>query len=116
MAACAVEFGFEADYDRLLANLAGCDVLYLPLQFFEGTKMAAGAMEFSLPTKSFDYLLSGVPILAHCPDKFSLSKFFTRNACGHVLNDPRIEAVRQWLVAWRADLFPRWAMRTGCAL
>ena len=68
--------------------------------------LAAQAMAFSLPTKSFDYALSGVPILVHCPEDFSLSRFFAKNRCGYVLNDPRTEAVRQWLDAWRAGQIP----------
>lgn len=97
-----VEVAFEANYERLLSHIAGCDLLYLPLQFCKGASMAANAMAFSLPTKSFDYALSGVPILVHCPEDFSLSRFFARHQCGYVLNDPRTEAVREWLDAWRA--------------
>jgi hypothetical protein len=101
-----VEIGFAPNYDCLLADLAECDLLYLPLHFQEGAYAAAGAMEFSLPTKSFDYLLTGVPILAHCPENFSLSKFFNRFPCGYVLNDPRPDAVKQWLDDWRAGTLP----------
>ena len=101
-----VEIGFEADYDRLLADLRQCDLLYLPLQFYNGTVAVAGAMEFSMPTKSFDYLLSGARILVHCPADFSLSRFFTKFPCAHVLNDPSIAALRQWLDAWRANRVP----------
>jgi Glycosyltransferase Family 4 len=101
-----VEVGYAPDYDCLLRDLAQCDLLYLPLHFDEGIGRAAGAMEFSLPTKSFDYLLTGTPILAHCPEEFSLSRFFTRFPCGYVLNDPRSEAVKSWLDYWRADMFP----------
>jgi hypothetical protein len=97
-----VEIGFAPDYNRLLHDLAECDLLYLPLSFFEGECAAAGAMELSLPTKSFDYLLTGTPILAHCPEHFSLAKFFKRFPCGYVLSDPRIEAVKKWLCAWRS--------------
>lgn len=101
-----VEVAFEADYERLLRHIASCDLLYLPLQFFKGTNMAANAMAFSLPTKSFDYALSGVPMLVHCPEEFALSRFFVRNRCGYVLNDPNTEAVRQWIEAWRVGAIP----------
>jgi hypothetical protein len=101
-----VESSFEANYVRLLAHLAGCDLLYLPLQFSNGAQLAAQAMALSLPTKSFDYALSGVPILVHCPEDFALSRFFVRNGCGHVLNDPTIEAVREWIDQWRTGKIP----------
>ncbi len=101
-----VEIAFEANYERLLSHIAGCDLLYLPLQFFKGSSMAANAMAFSLPTKSFDYALSGVPILVHCPEEFSLSRFFARHQCGYVLNDSRTEAIREWLDAWRTGKIP----------
>ena len=101
-----VESAFEANYERLLVHLAGCDLPYLPLQFSNGAQLAAQAMALSLPTKSFDYALSGVPILVHCPEDFALSRFFVRNRCGHVLNDARIEAVREWIDQWRAGQIP----------
>lgn len=102
-----VQIDFEPDVDRWLANLADCDLLYLPLQFSQGENMAAGGMEFSLPTKSFDYLVAGAPILAHCPANYSLSRFFRRFPCGYVLNDPDAGALKNWLDAWRAGRFPQ---------
>jgi hypothetical protein len=101
-----VEVGFAPDYDHLLNDLAECDLLYLPLHFSEGETAAAGAMKFSLPTKCFDYLLTGTPIVAHCPEDFSLSRFLSRYPCAYVLNDPGAEALKQWLDAWRAGMLP----------
>ncbi len=101
-----VEVGFAPNYDRLLEDLAECDLLYLPLHFSAGATAAAGAMELSLPTKIFDYLLTGVPILAHCPEGFALAAFFRRHPCAYVLNESGADAVKQWLAGWRAGSLP----------
>ena len=97
-----VEIGYESNYERLLGHLAGCDLLYLPLAFHDGTNIAADSLQFSFPTKSLDYLLTGRPILVHCPAEFELSRFFVKHNCGYVLNDAPSEAVGKWLDAWRA--------------
>ena len=101
-----VEIGFAPSYEQMLLDLTQCDLLYLPLHFEKGPMAAEGAMEFSLPTKIFDFLLSGVPILAHCPPHFSLSRFFRKYPCAHILNEPGPEAVRRWLAAWRGGEIP----------
>jgi glycosyltransferase involved in cell wall biosynthesis len=39
------------------------------------------------PTKTIEYLISGRPILVHCPEEYFLAKFFKKNKCGLVLTD-----------------------------
>ncbi len=101
-----VEIAFEPDIERWFAGLNACDLLYLPLHFEARGSTASGAMELSLPTKSFDYLVAGSPILVHCPEHFSLSRFFNRYRCGYVLNEPGAAALKNWLASWRAGKIP----------
>ena len=97
-----VEAAYEPNYERLLNHLAGCDLLYLPLAFFDNPGVTTDSLRYAFPTKSLDYLVCGTPPLVHCPQNFELSQFFTDNACGHVLNDPNPLAVKKWLQSWRA--------------
>lgn len=39
------------------------------------------------PTKTIEYLISGRPILVHCPEEYFLAKFFKKHQCGIVLTD-----------------------------
>jgi hypothetical protein len=97
-----VEVGYEADYERLLSRLASCDLLYLPLAFFDTPAVTVQSLQYAFPTKSLDYLVSGTPVLVHCPHNFELSQFFAGHNCGHVLNEPGPLAVEQWLDRWLA--------------
>jgi hypothetical protein len=97
-----VDVGYEAEYERLLSHLAGCDLLYLPLAFFDAPGATIHSLQYAFPTKSLDYLVCGTPLLAHCPENFELSQFFAGHNCGHVLNEPGPRAVEQWLNRWLA--------------
>tara|TARA_Y100000385_G_scaffold253267_1_gene277286 strand:+ start:1157 stop:2302 length:1146 start_codon:yes stop_codon:yes gene_type:complete len=37
------------------------------------------------PTKTVEYLISGRPILVHCPENYFLAKFFKKHKCGIVI-------------------------------
>ncbi len=97
-----VEVGYEADYERLLKRLSDCDLLYLPLAFFDAPGATTDSLQYAFPTKSLDYLVGGTPVLVHCPDSFELSRFFVGHKCGHVVNEPGAEAVENWLNCWLA--------------
>jgi hypothetical protein len=97
-----VEIGYEADYERLLSHLTSCDLLYLPLAFFDTPRVTTQSLQYAFPTKSLDYLVCGRSVLVHCPNNFELSQFFAGHNCGHVLNEPGPLAVEQWLDRWLA--------------
>ena len=101
-----VEIGYESDYGRLLSNLASCDLLYLPLAFYDAPGATIDSLQYAFPTKSLDYLVCGSPLLVHCPEHFELSRFFAGHNCGHVLNDPGPVAVERWLNRWLAGEVP----------
>jgi hypothetical protein len=95
-----VSVRFEKDYDRLLAHLSECDLLYLPLAFVETEGLSSDALQYAFPTKSIDYLLVGSPILVHCPERFELFQFFQRNRCAYLLGNGDQEKLHSWLKDW----------------
>ena len=95
-----LEVGYESNYERLLAQLAGCDLLYLPLAFHDSTSVTTESLQYAFPTKSLDYLVCGIPILVHCPSNFELSRFFTDQECAYVVNDNKPAAIASWLNQW----------------
>lgn len=95
-----VAISFEQDYDKLLALLANCDLLYLPLSFSDTESLSTDALQFAFPTKGIDYLLTGQPILIHCPPAFELFQFFQTARCAYLLGTNEPEALRVWLKEW----------------
>ena len=97
-----VDVAYEGCYERLLEHLAACDVLYLPLSFVDDPNISANSLQYAFPTKSLDYLVSGTPILVHCPERFELSRFFSSRSCGYVSHDASRESLHRWLRAYQA--------------
>jgi len=81
-----VEFDFKKNYDELIQALQSCDLLYLPLNFKASPDMPRECLQYVLPTKSIDFLITGKKILIHCPADYELSRFFKKWDCGYVLN------------------------------
>jgi glycosyltransferase involved in cell wall biosynthesis len=81
-----VEFNFKKNHDELIQELQGCDLLYLPLNFKASLDMPRECLQYVLPTKSIDYLITGKKILVHSPADYEVSRFFKQWDCGIVLN------------------------------
>jgi hypothetical protein len=81
-----INFSFKTNFDELIASLANCDLLYLPLNFKEVSSMPRECLQYVLPTKSIDYLITGKEILVHCPEDFEVYRFFKEYNCGHLAN------------------------------
>lgn len=62
----------------------------------------------AFPTKTAEYLASGRPILVVCPERYFLSKYFKKHACGKVLpsscSDAEIESAIQQLLSNGRDV------------
>ncbi len=80
------ERSYEADVDYQRA-LRGSDVLVLVLDWAEESGANPSALKTVFPTRTMEYLQSGVPILVHCPDDFFLACFFKEHACGVVVSE-----------------------------
>ena len=51
------------------------------------------------PTKTIEYLISGRPILIHCPEEYFLAKFFKDNKCGIILKDRDPQKIKEEIEA-----------------
>ena len=47
------------------------------------------------PTKTIEYLISGRPILVHCPEEYFLARFFKKYKCGIVLTDRDPQKIKE---------------------
>ena len=65
--------------------LGTADALVLPLSFDDDQR---AIVETALPTKTADYLASGVPLLVHAPPYASISRLARAEGWGLVVDDP----------------------------
>jgi glycosyltransferase involved in cell wall biosynthesis len=87
---------------ELLAALRECDVLLLPLTFdSKGSSRAQLATCFGI--KAYEYMLSGRPILIHCPKEFFTARFFVDHECGLVVGSSDREALAHGIQRLRRD-------------
>jgi len=80
---CEMAYEKDADYHCALRR---SDVLVLVLDWIEESGTNPSALETIFPTRTMEYLQSGVPILVHCPSDYFLARFFTEHACGVVVS------------------------------
>ena len=55
------------------------------------------------PTKTIEYLISGRPIIVHCPEEYFLAKFFKKHKCGIVLTDRNPQLIKEQIKAVFSD-------------
>lgn len=86
--------------DEMPDLLASADILALPLSF----DPQYGAMvKTSLPTKTADYLASGVPILIHAPPHASVTRLARAEGWAEIVDEPSVDHVRAALERLATD-------------
>ncbi|MBU4480574.1 hypothetical protein KKG48_04010 [Patescibacteria group bacterium] len=93
---------FAADKNELVRYLQDCDVLYLPLTFVQDNE-ERDQLATCFGIKSYEYLVSGRPVLVHCPSEYYTARFFLERECGYVVDELNDDAVLNALKTLRAD-------------
>jgi hypothetical protein len=75
----------------LVEILQQYDLLYLPMLFDENSRFKTNT---SFPSKTHNYLASGVPIFLHAPENSSIDTFFKNNNVGYVCNSLDINKIQ----------------------
>lgn len=81
-----IEIGFFSKRSDYLENLKKNSILILALDWPDESKIHRDELATIFPTKTPEYLASGVPIVVHCPEDYFLSRFFRENNCGIVVS------------------------------
>ncbi len=68
-------------------------ILILALNWPDETRQHEDELATIFPTKTPEYLVSGRPILVHCPEHYFLARFFRDNQCGVVVTERSVEAL-----------------------
>jgi glycosyltransferase involved in cell wall biosynthesis len=77
-----VEKSIFATRNEYLDALQNQHVLTVGLNWPDESGIPEEELSTALPTKLVEYLASGRPILAHCPDNYGLAKFIEKHQCG----------------------------------
>ena len=75
--------------EKIPETLAQADFLFLPLSFNKNMKF----IYFSMPTKTAEYMASGIPIIVYAPSGTALSKYASNGKWGHIINSNKKEDV-----------------------
>lgn len=89
-----VSLEFFNNSAKLVEELSKCDLLYLPLTF--RTDMTSREqLATCLGIKSYEYLISGVPVMVHCPLEYYTAQFYVERNCGLVVGSLDEKAVEE---------------------
>ncbi len=78
--------------NELPLKLQEYDLLYLPMMFDEKYRFKTNT---SFPSKTHNYLASGVPIIVHTPVSSSLYRFFKNNEIGYIIDTLDKDVIRE---------------------
>ena len=62
-------------------------ILVLTINWPDESDVHEAELSTIFPTKTVEYLATGSPILAHCPEHYFLAKFIRKHKCGVVVSD-----------------------------
>lgn len=105
-------FGFPTDsihrhyYSRrndYLLAVAEHSLLLLCLNWPDESSVHPDEMATIFPTKTPEFLASGVPVVVHCPDNYFLANFFRENACGLVISTRDEKKIMEELEGFMAN-------------
>jgi glycosyltransferase involved in cell wall biosynthesis len=68
-------------------------ILVLTINWPDESDVHEAELSTIFPTKTVEYLATGSPILAHCPDHYFLAKFVRQHKCGVVVSERSEEAL-----------------------
>jgi glycosyltransferase involved in cell wall biosynthesis len=71
-------------HEKMPTLLASYDLLFLPLDF---DKVGIRYAQFSMPTKTSEYMISGTPIMVYADKRTALAKYAIRDKWAYVVTD-----------------------------
>ncbi len=71
--------------EEYLVMLRSQKALLLAIDWPDESSLHIDELSTIFPTKTIEYLISGRPIIVHCPENYFLAKFFKKFDCGIVL-------------------------------
>ncbi len=83
-----VQVNLPINHEDVPSLMTRYQLLLLPLDF---TRSGLKFSRLSMPSKTSEYMLSGIPIMVMAPAESAISKFCTYNKCGHCISSDKLE-------------------------
>lgn len=80
--------------DEYIKNISNQRALLLSVDWPDESSVHNDELATIFPTKTIEYLISGRPIIVHCPEEYFLSKFFIKYDCGIVINTRDFDKIK----------------------
>lgn len=77
-------------------------ILFLPLAF-NNNIASKTELATAFPTKTIEYMISGVPILIHAPSNYYISKYAMEEEWGFTVNDLNPDSIKEAIIALADD-------------
>lgn len=87
-------------YDEVPANLAQADLLVIPYDFDDNSKIAS---QLSMPTKVAEYMASGTPILIYAPINFAITQYALAEQWGMAVTTPGVHSLKAAILSLLKD-------------
>ncbi len=78
-------------------------ILVLAINWPDESEVHEAELSTIFPTKTVEYLATGSPILAHCPEHYFLAKFIRQNKCGVVVTERNEDALVEAIDLLQSD-------------
>ncbi len=82
-------------YQDMPATLAGADLLILPLDF---DPVSFHFAQYSMPTKTPEYMVSGTPVLVYAPGNLAVSEYARENGWGYTVTKKSLSSLKEGIV------------------
>jgi len=86
---------FCKNQEELVNELANADLLYLPLSF-DTTEDKRPNMMTCFGTKTYEYLITGKPLLIHSPANYFNYQFLKQNECAYLLSSKNVAEINNF--------------------
>lgn len=90
-----IDLGFFSKREEYLRYLKNNSILVLALDWPDESKIHFDELATIFPTKTPEYLASGIPIIVHCPEEYFMARFFKENDCGYVVSSRDINEIQK---------------------
>ncbi|MEO9210105.1 MAG: hypothetical protein ABI208_03355 [Ginsengibacter sp.] len=85
-----IELKSYTSYDLVPKTFSEADFLILPYDF---SAKSIKYIQYSMPTKGPEYMISGTPIILFAPQATGIVKYFQQNKCAKVVTDNNINSL-----------------------
>jgi glycosyltransferase involved in cell wall biosynthesis len=90
----------SVNHNEMPLLLSRADILFLPLDF---TNKCVNYTRFSMPSKTPEYMISGVPVLVYCSHDSALNKYAKSKDWAYVISERSVKKIKDGILKLYQD-------------